>query len=91
MDIAGNVSTIAASASITVDRVAPEPTTLTLWDDTKEVSTHTNSRDIYAKTGPCTVLDSMIANEAMTGKGGFTVPALPRKDLCDLLAKAGKL
>ena len=37
------------------------------------------------------VLDSMIANEAMTGKGGLTVPALPRSDLCDLLRKAGQL
>jgi len=37
------------------------------------------------------VLDSMIANEQMTGKAGLTVRALPRTDLCDLLRKAGKL
>ncbi len=37
------------------------------------------------------VLDSMIANEAMTGKAGLTVPALPKADLCDLLRRAGKL
>ena len=37
------------------------------------------------------VLDSMIANEAMTGRNGLTVPALPQDGLLEVLRKAGKV
>ena len=37
------------------------------------------------------VLDAMICNEDMTGKGGFTIRALPRHDLLGLLKQAGRL
>jgi len=37
------------------------------------------------------VLDSMIANETMVGRGGLIVRALPQADLLDLLKKAGKV
>ena len=37
------------------------------------------------------VLDAMICNETMTGKGGFTLHALPHGDLVHLLKQAGRL
>jgi D-aminopeptidase len=37
------------------------------------------------------VIDAMIANEAMTGRDGKTVPALPHRDLQAILARHGRL
>ena len=35
------------------------------------------------------VIDSMIANESMTGRGGCTIQALPHARLLELLSRAG--
>jgi L-aminopeptidase/D-esterase-like protein len=37
------------------------------------------------------VIDSMVANEAMTGLGGCKVQALPHARLLELLSRAGRL
>ena len=47
--------------------------------------------EVVAETVEEAVLDAMICNEDMTGKGGFTIRALPRHDLVDLLKQAGRL
>jgi L-aminopeptidase/D-esterase-like protein len=37
------------------------------------------------------VVNALVANRSMTGKGGLTVPALPHPQLRDLLAAHGRL
>lgn len=47
--------------------------------------------EAVAETIEEAVLDALICNETMTGKGGFTIRALPHDDLVALLGQAGKL
>jgi D-aminopeptidase len=47
--------------------------------------------EAVAETVEEAVLDALICNEDMTGKGGFTIRALPHDDLIQLLRQAGKL
>ncbi len=47
--------------------------------------------EAVAETVEEAVLDALICNETMTGKGGFTLRALPHHDLVGLLKQAGKL
>ena len=47
--------------------------------------------EAVAETVEEAVLDALICNETMTGKGGFTLRALPHHDLVHLLKQAGKL
>jgi L-aminopeptidase/D-esterase-like protein len=37
------------------------------------------------------VVDSMVANEAMTGANGLTVPALPHDRMLELMRAAGRI
>jgi L-aminopeptidase/D-esterase-like protein len=37
------------------------------------------------------VIDSMVANQPMTGRDGITVRALPQENLCQILDAAGRL
>jgi D-aminopeptidase len=47
--------------------------------------------EAVAQTVEEAVLDAMLCNETMTGKGGFTLHALPHQDLVGLLKQAGRL